>query len=84
MFGTEWSMQERRRRLLEPKRDEVVVELKGSDVENCWGSMIETRNTHKVFTRGRIKKQFSQNEWHDLSAVIYSLFTEQHRKQLRM
>jgi hypothetical protein len=33
MFGTEWSMQERRRRLLEPKRDEVIVELKGSDVE---------------------------------------------------
>ena len=31
----EWSMQKRRRRLLEPKWDEVVVELKGSDVEKC-------------------------------------------------
>jgi len=35
MFGMVRPMQERRRRLLEPKRDEVVVELKGNDVDNC-------------------------------------------------
>jgi hypothetical protein len=33
MLGMERSMQERGRRLSEPKWDEVVVELKGSGVE---------------------------------------------------
>jgi hypothetical protein len=62
MLGVEWSVQQRRRRLLEPKWDEVVVELKGSEVEKCRGSMTETRKTCKAFTRGRIKEHFSQNE----------------------
>ena len=59
------------------------MKLKGSDVEKCRGSMAETRNTDKTFTRGEIKEQFLQNSATNCRQ-LFILFIEQHRKQLRM